>query len=86
MFAYLSLGLGASTVLAGGFAFYLNSQIDKVESQLQVKSIQLNSCAARLQNILEDRESDNEIDNIPDLRDFVVPGHWLLLVPTDSDS
>lgn len=86
MFAYLSLGLGASTVLAGGFAFYLNSQIERMNRQIEVKSIQLNSCAARLQNILEDRESDNEIDNIPDLRDFVVPDHWLLLVPADSDS
>ena len=36
----------------------------------------LATCSARVTNIIEDRKSDDEIDNL-DLRSFTVPDGWL---------
>jgi len=49
------------------------SQADKVALALS-----LGACEARALNLIEDKESDNEVDNIPDDDLRNVPDHWLL--------
>jgi hypothetical protein len=48
------------------------SQADKVALALS-----LGACEARALNLTEDKESDNEVDNIPDDDLRNVPDHWL---------
>lgn len=38
---------------------------------------ELLTCGARLDNLIEDLRSDNEIDNLPDGALRNVPSHWL---------
>jgi len=82
-------GSVAIALAGGGYGFLQNQKADLAEAnlkatkhELSIKKLQLNSCAVRLDNILQDKESDDEIDNIPDLREFTVPDHWLLVAPT----
>lgn len=50
-----------------------NAQLHADNAALRGK---LETCGARLNNILEDKESDDAIDGI-DLGDFGLPDHWL---------
>lgn len=54
------------------------------ETTIDNLTLRLSACDARTTNILEDTQSDAEIDNLPDdgLRD--VPDHWLLTPRTGS--
>jgi len=77
MFAYLSLGLAATTTIAAGTAVYLNAELKAKQNELIVEQVELAACGARLQNLIEDVRSDNEIDNLPNDALTVVPPHWL---------
>jgi len=65
----------------GGAASYLWHRNATLRAENDALSIRVNGCSARIQNIIKDMRSDNEIDAIPDdgLRD--VPSGWLLPSP-----
>lgn len=78
----------ALIVLAGGGFFVLRAQAERMEvlrAELKRAEAQISAANARYRQIIEKRDSDNVVDQIPDgdLRD--VPADWLL-PPTDDDS
>lgn len=84
MMAYLSLGAGAVAVVAIGTAVFLDARLDAraaeieaLQGQLDRTRAELAGCAARTRNILRDKESDREIDNLTDDDLRAVPPHWL---------
>lgn len=70
--AALSAVLGAAV-----YVWHLRTTNDRLEAQNAALTLRIEGCAARSENILEDMETDREVDTIPDdgLRD--VPSHWL---------
>lgn len=74
-------------LMAAGVALatiaYQSYEIGKLEDRLQVQNIQLRACGARLNNIINDLESDNAIDQLPDDALTDVPTNWLLPEGTD---
>lgn len=83
MFAYVSLGLGIALTLSIGTNAVLLSRVDATEQRLLRDQTQLAACGARLQKLLDDLESDNAIDQLPDSALTAVPDHWLR--PTGTD-
>lgn len=77
MFAYISLGLLATTVALGGTTLYYKQKLETSHTVEAVTKYELQACGARLVNLIEDLESDREIDNLPDSALTVVPDHWL---------
>ena len=67
-------------VAAGLCAGLLAVQTYRIEA-LQARGIEntleLRSCGARLSNLIEDLESDNAVDNLPDSALTDVPDEWL---------
>ena len=68
----------------GGAAWFQTLKVDTLTAKLSLAQAELQTCGGRLDAILRDVRSDNEIDQLSDdaLRD--VPSHWLL--PTDPAS
>lgn len=60
-------------MVAGAQTYRLN----KLRQQVAISDVQIRACGARLQNLVEDLKSDNEIDQLPDGALTVVPDHWL---------
>lgn len=52
---------------------------DRVALQHDIADLhlQLSACGGRLQTILDDKGSDNAVDQIPDTDLIDVPDHWL---------
>lgn len=65
-----ALMTGAVVLLAAilGYGWFLKTENATLKSKAVHMSALLQSCAVRTDNILEDKESDAEIDNIDDLR------------------
>jgi len=76
MFArYMIGGLAAALVAAGGWGWYQFDQAEDLRHRLWVAAADLRTCAARIDNIQEDIESDAKISD-PAL--FDVPSSWML--------
>lgn len=71
------VAVGAIAISAGG-AFYiqhLSGNIDNLKNENARLVGQLETCSARVSNILEDKESDSTVSNPSD---FDVPDGWIL--------
>lgn len=81
MFSFTtSLGLkllGGGLIAAIGLSAIQTYRIDLLKAQQETAAIELRSCGGRLENIIEDLESDYEIDLLPDSALIAVPAHWL---------
>ena len=66
-----------AVVLIGGAFTIQRANIKSLENELALKSAELNTCGGRLDAVLRDVRSDNEIDSIPDSDLGNVPDHWL---------
>lgn len=73
-----------SKILVGALALsaatngVLLGRLSNQAAKSVVIETELRACGARLSNVIEDLESDNAIDNVGDLRDFVIPDSWML--------
>jgi len=78
------LGMGALLGVIGlaTYSLHLSNRNAALRASLERAEASLKTCSARLVNILEDVESDNEVDNWGDLRR--VPDGWLF-DPAGSD-
>ena len=74
---YIMGGLVALNITLGGAAWWQTTRLDTAQSDLKLAKAELQTCGGRLDAVLRDVRSDNEIDALPDsaLRD--VPAHWL---------
>lgn len=52
-------------------------RLSELRQQVTISGVRLESCGARLQNLIKDLESDNEIDRLPDSALTSVPDGWL---------
>lgn len=69
------------------FAWYQTQQLEAIRKESAVIEHELGECGARISNLIEDIESDNAIDNLPDSALTTVPDRWLRVEPgQDSDS
>lgn len=76
MTGYLLGGAGIVALLAGGAAVVQTKRLEAVQANAVLIEAQLHTCGGRLDAILRDVRSDNEIDNL-DLTDFDIPDGWL---------
>jgi len=76
----IALVMAMAAQLAGGVWWVMDLRADNQALRNENARLtgELITCEARVQNIIEDRESDNEIDLIPDGDLNTVPDHWLL--------
>ena len=72
MIARLALGAAVAGFIVAGLLKLENDQLHKRITSLRGE---LATCGARLENIIEARESDASIPD--DLRDFDIPPEWL---------
>jgi hypothetical protein len=70
----------AATALmgAGGAAYVGWNKVDKLQLENAAYLSQLQACNTRVADILEDVESDNEVDRITDPGLVNVPDGWLV--------
>ena len=68
----LAMGVAATLFVVAGLLKFENDQLHKRVISLRGE---LANCGARLENIIEARESDASIPD--DLRDFNIPSEWL---------
>lgn len=85
MMQYALIASLTASMGLGGFAWTQHSRAKTLKHDNAILEAKLTTCSARVQNILEDKESDNEVDNIPDSDLGVVPDHWLLKKTGTSD-
>lgn len=76
MMSYVVGALGIVVVLAGGAATIQTKRLEAAQKSVVLTEGQLRTCGGRLNAILRDVESDNEVDNL-DLTDFDIPAGWL---------
>lgn len=82
MMSYLTRGLALTVLIAGGAATIQTKRLETAMAERAVVDAQLFTCGGRLDAVLRDVESDNEIDNL-DLPDFDIPPEWMLReIPT----
>jgi len=74
---YIIGAIAAAILSAGGWGYYQKQRADGLATEAVSLRADLATCGARLSNILEDVESDREVDNIPDDQLRSVPDHWL---------
>lgn len=74
---YLLIVAATIAFAGGGYGHLMNQQNKTLRLQVAAVAGQLASCGARLENLIEDVRSDNEIDNLSDDALRNVPAHWL---------
>lgn len=74
---WLAVGAAAAFVGLGGTVLYQSGQIKDARAELFEARSELATCGGRLANILQDVESDNAIDTLPDDALRSVPDYWL---------
>ena len=67
-------GVAAAAV---GVAVWQTLRIENLQARGVENQIELAACGARLNNLIEDLESDNAIDQLPDSALTDVPDEWL---------
>lgn len=72
---YVAGTMSALFAAAMGFIWLQNVWLEDSFSELRDAQANLRSCAARIENIKEDVESDAKANN---LDNFVVPSEWML--------
>lgn len=77
MFEYVTAGALAVAVAAGGWGWIERHNAETARLKLNAVQGELQTCGARLENLIEDVRSDREIDNLPDSALRNVPPHWL---------
>lgn len=77
MTEYLLAGAAAIALATGGYAYMADQRSEALRVQVAQTQGELMTCGARLNNLLEDIQSDNQIDNLPDSALRTVPDHWL---------
>jgi hypothetical protein len=78
------LRVAISVALIGAVAAGVQTyRLDDLRQQVAISGVQLETCGARLQNLIEDLESDNEIDRLPDSALTDVPDEWMRPEGTD---
>jgi hypothetical protein len=75
---YLLAGAAAVSLAVGGLVYFQYSKIQNLKEQATRLTFAVESCTARVDNIEEDSQSDNEVNRTPDdgLRDLIDP-RWL---------
>ena len=75
--SYIIAAFTTVLLILGGALWYQGNHFKLVKAELVTANAHLSACGGRLQTVLDDVRSDNEIDALPDsaLRD--VPAHWL---------
>lgn len=75
---YLLAGAAAVSLAVGGFVYLQYSKIQNLKEQVTRLTFAVESCTARVNNIEEDKNSDNEVNRTPDdgLRDLIDP-RWM---------
>ena len=74
------IALGA-VLVAVAYVMVLRADNATLEAKNRALTLMLAGCEARLKNVAEDKESDNEVDNIPDDELRSVPDRWLMPKP-----
>lgn len=79
MYLRMSIMAAAITAFLGvsGFAYFQTMRLDSAKSRLELARSELHTCGGRLDAVLRDVRSDNEIDDLPDSALVDVPDHWL---------
>jgi len=75
---YVIGGIAAGFLATGGWGYWQKQRADVLEANVVTLEAELRTCGARLSNVLEDMESDREVDAMPDADLRNVPDHWLL--------
>ena len=72
-------GLVAILLGVAGYVWYLHNTIDNLQAREVELTFAIDSCSARVENLIEDMKSDTKVDSTPDsgLGDLVKP-EWLL--------
>ena len=72
------LKLAIAGALAGAMAAGVQTyRLAQLSQQVTISGVRLESCGARLQTLINDLESDNEVDRLPDGALNSVPDSWL---------
>lgn len=74
---YLLGVMAVVTALVGGYGYWMKTQNETLILEKASVQGKLFTCGARLDNLIEDVRSDNEVDNIPDSALRNVPSDWL---------
>jgi hypothetical protein len=77
MLSYLTGGLAAVAVASVVYAGLLRADRGALQQNIADLQLQLSACGGRLQTILDDKGSDNAVDQMPDTDLVDVPDHWL---------
>lgn len=76
MIGYVIGGMALALAGVSGYAYMERSANAVLIEREALTSAQLETCGGRLEAVLRDVRSDNEIDNL-DLRNFDIPPEWL---------
>ncbi|MBM61951.1 MAG: hypothetical protein CL484_03245 [Acidobacteria bacterium] len=74
-----------SGLVAGAGAWWvmdLRADNAALRADLKAITLQLQGCTSRISNIQKDKESDAQVDNMPDLT--IVPDSWLFPVEPEG--
>lgn len=74
---YMAAGALGVALIGGGYGYTQAKRVEALRIEVAASQGALMSCGARLNNLLEDIKSDNQIDNLPDDALRVVPDSWL---------
>ena len=81
MIAYALAGAGGLAILAAGWAYVERTQSAALRRDVAALELRLGACDARLANIIEDKDSDDAVDAIPDDDLRNAPARWLMPEP-----
>lgn len=76
---YITIAVVALVASLGGYIYWQNLSIGKLEARVIELEFAVQSCLNRNDNLQEDKQSDNKIDQVPDstLPNLVRPD-WML--------
>ena len=72
---YLLGGVAAALCALAGVIWWQSGRIDRLQLRNAALVAELTTCGARVANLMEDNDSDAQVDAMDDL--FTVPDSWL---------